>query len=156
MENKALAYSLKLLSKKDYSEHEIRQKLITHEFNKIQIDEAISFLKLKSFLDDEKFAYNYYRNHIQRGTLRIRFEMRRKGVSEKIITQLISNINSNDQLGRAKEVALKWLKNKSSKYQESYKLKQNLLAKLSRQGFEYEVIMEAIEDLESEGLYGFK
>ncbi len=156
MENKALAYTLKLLSKKDYSEYEIRQKLISREYDQTQVEKVITFLRSKLFLDDKKFAQNYYKNHLQRGTLRIRFELRQKGISDEIITELISSIDNDDQLKKAKEVALKWVKNKGNKYQESYKLKQNLLAKLSRQGFEYDVIIEAIEDLEREGLYGFK
>ncbi len=153
--NKAISYTLKLLAKKDYSEHEIGQKLKLHEFDEAQINETITFLKSKSFLDDKKFADSYFRNHSQRGKIRINAELARKGISKEIIAGLDAKMADNDQLGKAKEIAIKWLEKKRDKYQDKYKLKQNLFAKLSRQGFEYEVIMAVAEILESEGSYGF-
>jgi len=74
---------LNLLAKKDHSQSEILNKIEKYEFNQIEIDEALKYLKSKNFLNDEKYAYNiinfYYS---QKGKNWIKSKIKSKGISE--------------------------------------------------------------------------
>lgn len=145
--NKALEYALKLLAKKDYTEQEIRQK-----FNRRQVDEteakaALLFLKEKSFIDDTRYARNYQQTHGSRGAVRIKYELAKRGVCDQIISELFSQNDSERETAKAKEAAIYWLSKKSAKYEDKYKLKQNLMSRLSRQGFEYDIVIQIANEL---------
>lgn len=143
--NNALNYALKLLAKKDYTEQELRQKFKSREIREEDAEKAILFLTERKFIDDDRYARQYLRNHPSRGPVRIKFELIRKGINEDIISSALKS--SSDEVERARDVAEEWLKRKSGKYDDKYKLKQNIIAKLSRQGFSYDVICQAMQGL---------
>lgn len=145
--NKALEYALKLLAKKDYTEAEIRQKFLLREMDKGEAEEAILLLRKKCFVNDERYTENFIKLHRSRGSVRIKYELIKRGVSEDVITQALAHLSRNEQVERAQEVAVAWINKKQGQFQDKYKLKANLVAKLSRQGFPYDVAMEAIEGL---------
>ena len=145
--NKALQYSLKILGKKDYTVHELRQKMQLHEFGLREINEAIKVLIAKDFVNDERYAANYLRNHTSRGKVRIKFELIKRGIESDLIEQVLFTTNSANQLEQALEVAKSWWQRKNKPGVDQYKLKQQLMAKLSRQGFEYDIIRQTLDEL---------
>jgi len=145
--NKALEYALKLLAKKDYTEAELRQKFQFREVNEEEAEAALLFLKQKKFIDDMRYAIMYRKVHRSRGDIRIKYELIKRGVDSQIITDLLSERNQQDQVESAKEIAEAWIKKKEAKYPDKYKLKANIIAKLSRQGFSYDIICQALEGL---------
>ena len=58
MNNTALQYSVKLLSRRDYSEFKLRVKLQNKQFQDFEIDEAIEALKIKKYINEENYTEN--------------------------------------------------------------------------------------------------
>lgn len=143
----ALSYALKLISKKDYTEAEIRRKLAIRDVEKLKQDEVVDFLKQKRFLDDIRFTENYINMHTSRGDIRIRFELIKKGVREDIINSALKKIAGKQMIIRAHNYSDSWIKRNKGKFKNAYELKNKLFAKLSRQGFDYDTICKATEDL---------
>lgn len=145
--NRALQYALNLLAKKDYSEFEIRQKFKQHQIAKEEAETALIFLKEKAFIDDAKLASNYLNIHQSRGSIRIKFELLKKGINEEIIRDILNGLDPCQEKEKAKEVALQWLNQKKNKYIDKYKQKQSLIAKLGRQGFSYDIASDVANQL---------
>lgn len=56
----AVNYLLYLLSKRDYSEQELRQKLKQKEYELTEIDAAIEKAQANQWQSDERFLYHFY------------------------------------------------------------------------------------------------
>ena len=89
---KVYAYSIFLLSKRDYSPESLRRK-ISEKFPEIEsqiIDSAIDSLKREKFLDEFRTAYNYFISKMEKGwgKRKIRHHLRQKGFSKEIIDEL--------------------------------------------------------------------
>lgn len=142
-----IRYCFWLLSKRDYSVFEIESKLKNKQYTPEQIKTAIDYLLDKKFLDDRKYAQRYFENHRSRGKIRIKFELIKKGVNADLIEEIVSRSDSEAQIDQAREVAKAWWQRKYKPDIDQYKLKQQLMQKLARQGFEYGVIREVAEGI---------
>lgn len=145
--NNALNYALKILSKKDYSQAEIKRKLIIRDVDEIEQEKVLNFLKQKGFIDDVRFVENYINAHTSRGDIRIRFELIRKGVEEDIINTALNKIAGEQIVSRAREFSFSWIEKNKNRAKDKFDLKNKLFAKLSRQGFSYDTICQATKEL---------
>jgi len=88
---RALKYCIKLLEGKDYSIFCIKNKLKIKYYTDEAIEFAVNRLIDKGYLNDENFAENYYelkkRNF---GIRRIKNELIKNGISDKIIDDVLS------------------------------------------------------------------
>lgn len=86
----AYANALRLLAMREHSEQQLRNKLEQREFDEIEIEEAILQLKSDNYLSDQRFAESYLRSRKLKfyGPVRIRLELKERGVSESIISDL--------------------------------------------------------------------
>ena len=100
-----------------------------------------------NFLDDGRYAENYLRSHPSRGKIRIKFELLRKGIDAEILRSVLEGSTPQSQTEDALTMAKAWWQRKNQPGADHYKLKQQLMSKLSRQGFEYEVIRQVLEQL---------
>jgi len=89
----ALHCGVGLLSRREHSEFELRQKLHTREFAASDIDVAIERLFEKDYLSDSRFAISTCRYRANRGYgwRYIANELKQKGVCSTIIQQLQNN-----------------------------------------------------------------
>lgn len=89
----AIQYLVYLLSRRDYSERELRLKLKQKEYNPQEIDQAIEKAKQQNWQSDERFCQHFIRYRSQQGygPNRLRQELRFKGISEGIISQELDN-----------------------------------------------------------------
>lgn len=87
----ALNYTLYLLSKRDYSEKELRSKLNAKKYPIEEIDQAIERAQENGWQSDTRFcqAYLRYRALQGYGPRRLRQELRQKGVKDWLIAQEI-------------------------------------------------------------------
>lgn len=93
----------------------------------------------KGYLNDRKFALFYVENrHVRRGISqkRLRLELKRKGVSEEIIHEVMAEQPRDEQ-----EEMMKMIKKKRRKYNDF-----QLIGYLVRQGFEYNAVKNAVEN----------
>jgi regulatory protein len=87
----AKSVAVKLLSRREHSAFEIRDKLLKRDFNEEEITRAIAELEQGGWLSDERYAEAYIRMRQQKGygPIRIAMELNERGVSENIIDEYL-------------------------------------------------------------------
>lgn len=91
-------YCLKLITIKDRTEKEIRNKLKEKNFDENIIEEEIEFLSNYGYINDKRYAEHFTSDAInikKWGKSRIRMELIRRGVDRDIVDDTIENAFSN-------------------------------------------------------------
>ena len=109
----AKSVAVKLLSRREHSALEIRDKLLKRDFEEEEIAQAISELQQGDWLSDERFAEAYIRMRQQKGfgPIRIAIELNERGVDESIVD---SYLHAGDE---------NWLQTLTQQYSKKYKNK---------------------------------
>ena len=83
----AKTVAVKLLTRREHSAHEIREKLRQREFDSDEIEQTIEELKVDGWLSDERFTEAYIRMRQLKGfgPVRIAMELKERGVDELIV-----------------------------------------------------------------------
>jgi len=86
-----LSVLFKLLAKRDYAKQELSAKLKTLGYIEDEIETALNQAIQQGFLNDYRFTENYIRQRSQRGygKLRIQTELKDKGITDNIISELM-------------------------------------------------------------------
>jgi regulatory protein len=139
----ALRYALRLLSYRDRSEEEIASKLSRKGFSEDVVDNVVSYLKEKGFLDDFRIAEALKKSAIERkflGRIGVKGYLIRRGISDSIIDSVIGK--DEDYI----EVAVNYIskKLKGNVYIDK-DMKERLFRGLLRRGFSFEVINKAFK-----------
>ncbi|MDD0824519.1 recombination regulator RecX [Mannheimia sp. AT1] len=89
----AVNYLLYLLSKRDYSEQELRRKLNQKEYTDEEIEQAIEKAQANNWQSDERFctAFIRYRSLQGIGPKRLKQELKLKGIKDWLISQELEN-----------------------------------------------------------------
>jgi len=79
--------AMDLLARREHSEQELRQKLKTREYDADAIDAVLQALKEDRLQSDERFTESYVNHRFNAGVgpLKIRYELRQKGVSDGLV-----------------------------------------------------------------------
>ena len=99
--------ALRMLTHRDYSRAELRQKLVDKGFDQVRVDEALQRCLELGYLDDARYALNRATSLLARARAvgpRILADLRRHGVSEEVACQALEKAGTNcdeDQLLRA-------------------------------------------------------
>lgn len=137
---KLINHALKLLTRRQQSEGELRTKLTRYLYKKkvdnanLYVDEVIAFLHRKKLLNDELYASAYTRDRAllkPRSKKMLRMELKQKGISEDLIEKELEEYDE--------EEAIKKLIAKKQRY-----TGEELLAYLLRQGFSYDLIKRTL------------
>ena len=107
--------------------------------------EILERLISKGYLDDEKFAKFWVENRFTKKGVskkRLELELRKKGISSQIITQVLIETNRNDTAEITKIITKKRAKYASDP--------QKLIQYLVRQGFDYESAKTAVLETDSQ------
>ena len=77
--------AMRLLTRREHSSQEIKQKLVYKGFDSALIENLIKELRQENLLSDERFAESYVRSRISRGygPSRIRQELRQRGTNDE-------------------------------------------------------------------------
>ncbi len=139
----AFKVSLRFIKYRPRSKKEVFDKLKRKGFSDDVIVEVVSFLEKKFFLDDEEFARLWVNERLlSKGLslMKIKCELKLKGISEEIIQKVLSEIEV-DEL----ENAFNFLSKKFSRVMDKNFLdKERLLRKLVMKGFSYKVSEKAV------------
>jgi len=102
---KAYIRALRLLSKKSYSEKELREKL--NQYDKNVVDRIIKRLKEDGLVNDKKLSEKIVEKSLERkkGLYYIIRTLKRKGLQEEIIDQIKENFDFQREYKIAKELA---------------------------------------------------
>jgi regulatory protein len=108
-----------------------------------QIEEVVERLERAGLLDDDAFARYWVENRERfrpRGLHALRYELRRKGVSDEVIERALVSIDVSASAYRAAEAKARQLQ-----HLDPVTFRRKLLDYLARRGFEYEVAQDATE-----------
>lgn len=152
---RCLNAALHCLSYRPRSESEMRVRLHQHGFDGENTEAAINRLKEQGLVDDVAFA-QFWKNNRESFSPRSRgltgLELRRKGIANDIIDQVVGAINDDDSAYRA---ALS--KARSLPHSDYQSFRRRLGEYLKRRGFSYEVIKHTVERLwQEQGNRGVK
>jgi regulatory protein len=139
---RSLNTATRLLGYRPRSEAEIRQHLRRHGFDDASTEKTLTSLKNQGLVDDTAFARFWIEN---RESFRPRsrrlagLELRRKGINDDIVKQVIGQIDESESAYRA---ALGKARRLSPDDYESFR--RRLGTYLGRRGFGYEIINDTV------------
>ena len=84
-----------LLARREHSEQELRQKLKSREYDADAIDEVLQGLISDRLQSDERFteAYVNHRFNAGVGPLKIRYELRQKGIADLLADEFLESLS---------------------------------------------------------------
>ncbi len=134
-----LNYSLLLLSKKDYSEFELKRKLLK-KFGKSSIEEVIKELEGKGLLSDERYAEKLIEKYAfskMYGYFKVESELLDRGLKKSSFMDIL---NRNYTVEKEKENIMKLLDKKS---------KEKIYPYLINRGFRPHIVQEVLASRET-------
>ncbi len=135
-----LRYAERLLSIRPRSEKEIRERMERKGYSPQEIEKTVNHFKNIGLLDDREFAKWWFEERKgERGIFAIKMELKRKGVSDEIIDEVVSG-DEREFIKKALEKAERKYKNLPER-ERKRKIREYLL----RRGFSWDVIQEVTE-----------
>lgn len=144
---KALNKAVELLSHRDHSAKELRDKLL-RTADSDAADKAVAQMLDAGYLDDEKYARRLVRHLIEDkkcSAYHARQECQKRGIDREIIDRALAE-QAPDNVQTAKDLILR----KYSRKLQQEDGRQKVMAALARRGFGYHDIQAALEQLEDE------
>lgn len=112
--NKALHY----LSYKDYTEKEMKNKLLLNEdFDEILIEMVLELLIDKNLINDDEYVEHYFKKgeRLGIGVHKLIYELKKKGVSPNTIDQFLETYDREHEYDKAYQMVDKYFKANSTK-----------------------------------------
>jgi regulatory protein len=147
--------ALNFLKIRDHSKFELETKLKKKGFNSAEIKEAVYKCIEYNFIDDEKFAKNYFEFEKRKlnGPHKIKADFYKKGIDKKIADRLIENYQESEEEFKT---ALKFFlksKYKIDKKDDFKKKAQTYMRIMSQKGFSKSVVMDIFNEYLSDEQY---
>lgn len=144
-ERRANEKALNLLERRNHSKKELEEKLTRAGIAKDAARDAASHMEELGLLDDESYARDCAREMFERklyGKLRVRQELRQKGIDPALIEELLEEYGGEDAtLSNMRNI----LSKKYPSYMEDEKVRRRAAAALNRMGYSYEDIRGAMK-----------
>jgi len=143
--------AIRLLGRRHHSTSELRIKLIQKKFPKEIIEKVLADLTDKALLNDEQFAIAYLEERAVKkkiGVNKLKAELFKRGIDRKIIDKVLLNVDSQLSYDQAMELAQRKMISLRRKELDEKKLKSKIFSFLSSRGFESDMIMKVLNELE--------
>ena len=136
--------ALKFLSMRDHSIFELRNKLKQRYEDEEVIEEVLEKCLESKYLDDKRFATVFIRNQRKKSTFLIAQGLRRKGVAQGIIDEILEDAEIDDH-----QTAVNLAKKKKQTVQHLplKKQKSKITLFLKNKGFGFNVITKTMHEL---------
>ena len=138
--------AMNLLTKRDYSEYQLRKKLEEGEYSQEIVEEAIEYVKSFHYIDDTRYAKEYIRVYMEsKSKMRILLDLSQKGISKETVQRCYDEMVGDDE----NEVEMSQIRTllQKKKYNAStatYEEKAKISAYLYRKGFSQGMISKAL------------
>lgn len=135
-----------LCAKQERCQSEIYKKLKEWGIEEENAQEIITQLILDNFIDEKRFAQLYCRskfNQLKWGKIKISYELKQKGISEKCIQYGLKEIDTKIYLNTLQLEIEK--KTKQLKENNTFILKNKLIKYFYSKGYEPEIIIEVLK-----------
>ena len=145
--------AFRLLGRRHHSTSELRIKLIKKKYPKEIIQRVLSDLTDNNLLDDEQFAIAYLEERSVKkkiGVNKLKAELFKRGIDRKIIDKVLLNVDSQLSYDQAMELAQRKMMSLRRKELDEKKLKSKIFLFLTSRGFESELILKVLNDLNPE------
>ena len=149
-EKQALIVSLRLLAASPKSRKALEKKLEAKGFDREVIGQTLDFMEGKGFLNDRLYAQALFQSlvHLRpSGRKRIAFEMKKKGVPQTLVEELIEKFPAEEERERAFELArqkqARWCK------LDAIRRRKKIYDFLARRGFDFTLVREVVEEIET-------
>lgn len=143
--------ALRLLTKRSYSKRELFNKILLKGGEKKYIEEVITKLTIKGFLNDENYAKNLIETQLKykkNGLNKIKAVLFSKGINKEIIDNLIPNYKDEESLNdNIKIIAQKKYNSLVKRKIEKNKIREKLTLFLFNKGYEFELIKSTIKEV---------
>jgi len=139
----AMLLAVKLLGLRSHSQEELERKLRKKGYEASCIEEVMERLTRQGLLDDRLFSAEFIQSRSRRtpaGKLRMRSELRKRGVADAIISKLVNELDTRELCRQAAEKKIKTL-NRVQGADKKKKLEQFL----HNRGFEWQDIQPVIK-----------
>ena len=142
--------ALRIVEKSYKSEKELRDKLILKGYENEEIEKSISFLKEYNFISDDNYTRMYVKDKSRiQGKKKIKYDLIKKGISENIIEEEISNIDRDEEREVAYNLAEKKYNTIAKRESDKFKLSQKLYRFLLSKGYDYDTVSYAVKKVTS-------
>ena len=141
--------ALRYISRSDHTEYEVRNNLLSKDYPEEAVDQAIDFLKENNYINDRRYAEYYvvcYKD--RRSSARIWMDLQRKGVDEQIISESMETVDMSSSEAAVKAVKKHLVRKNITINDIDYNESCKLFAALSRQGFSFDEIKQAMRTIE--------
>ena len=140
----AKSVAVKLLSRREHSALEIRDKLRKRDFDEGEIEQTIIELQQGGWLSDERYAEAYIRMRQLKGfgPIRISIELNERGVKESIVDDYLQA----DNKGWQQTLEQQYLKKYKNKPIADYTDRAKRIRFLQYRGFALDVIYQLVRD----------
>ena len=140
----AKSVAVRLLSRREHSAFEIRDKLHKRDFDEAEIEQTIIELQQGGWLSDERFAEAYIRMRQMKGfgPIRIAMELNERGVKESIVDDYLQADDEAWQQGLERQ----YLKKYKNRLIADYNDKAKRIRFLQYRGFPLDAIYQVVSD----------
>lgn len=146
----AMIIALRILAASPKSRMEITRKLKEKGFPPEVIAETLMGLEKSGYLNDKSYAQNLAFKFTQAkpsGSRKLKFELKRHGISEKVREEILSGMTEEDEKTRALETGTaRWERFQTL---DPEKRRKRVFDFLMRRGFDYNVVREVMNELSS-------
>ena len=143
--------AFRYLGRRLHSASELRTKLRQKGYEIEMIDQVISELKDKSYLDDTEFASVFVEEKFRSklwSERKLKAELIKRGVKSSVISEVLSKkFSEEDDYNNALTVALKKYKNLQERNLDSQTTKKKLTSFLNTRGYNYETIKQVCDKI---------
>lgn len=136
--------ALYLLEYRNYSKRELTEKIARTAASREAAQAAAGRMEELGLIDDRRFGEDYARELFSRkgyGARRVAQELRRKGLDQELVQELVEKYSSPEQSG---ENIRRVLEKKYPGWQEDEKVRRRAFAALQRLGYSYQEVREAM------------
>jgi len=135
--------ALRLLASRDRSRHEVEDRLKASGFSADVVSDTVAWLLDLGYLDDERFAASYSAERLRGGCgpRRVRSELLRKGVEQRLVDEVLHSIDEETQTAEGLEAAIALARRRfGEQFGRDPSAGRRLAGFLARRGYDWDVI----------------
>ncbi len=143
--------AMNLLTKRDYTEAQLRAKLLNGYYKDEIVDEALEYVKSYGYIDDERYVKSYFTIHIlSKSRKMIEQKLIEKGISPKLLEEIVDGIYEEERfltkVPDELEIGRKLLDKKKYNVVNSQSDRQKAYAYLLRRGISSESAIKLLKE----------
>jgi Uncharacterized protein conserved in bacteria len=145
---KCKSYALKIIERTYKTERQTFDKLAQKEYDEKIINKTIDFLKEYKFIDDVKYTEAYIKDKLKsQGKNRIKYALINKGISETLIKEKLSCLDSNIEEDAALKLAEKKYRLLIKNESDNRKIYKKLGDYLVRNGYNLDIVQNILNNI---------